>query len=80
MIQRAPGEVYTALLLPLLKSMRLMLPCVRPCLEIESQFRAILCISMNSIQNPIHLDIRYLDIDAESLVLLSIRVHNLLLA
>ena len=32
MIRRAPVEVYTALLLPLPKSTRLMTPCIRPCL------------------------------------------------
>ena len=31
MIRRAPVEVYTALLLPLPKSTRLMTPCIRPC-------------------------------------------------
>ena len=31
MIWRAPVEVYTALLLPLPKSTRLMTPCIRPC-------------------------------------------------
>ena len=37
MIRRAPVEVYTALLLPLPKSTRLMTPCIRPCLSIIEQ-------------------------------------------
>ena len=53
MIQRVPVEVYTALLLPLPKSTRLMTPCIRPCFILIQASRGIMVSDMLAPLNDI---------------------------